>query len=221
MWRMNSGCLRTLAVLSSIVLVTLAANGQGRASIPQTTTFTPPDSAFRFSYPSGFQICTAGKFEPCLQSSMLPVCEVDAIVCVLYPEKRFEDTNINGVSFQVREIHRDSMMTPDICATPYPIVGPTGPWQYPEFYISSEHPLERIGGVRFLHGRTVDGAMSHSLGIDLYRGFHKQRCFELRISTSATSPAVTDPPMRTLSPARGKELDKAMSEILHSFRFSE
>jgi hypothetical protein len=136
----------------------------------------------------------------------------------MYPTKRFGDTNIGAVSFQVREIHiEDEMMTPDICATPRPTQDST---PYPDFLVSAEHPVEMIDGFQFLHGVTGDAATSHSLGVDLYRRFHKQRCFELRVSTSATSPAVTDPPIKTLSPAQQKQLDQSMSQILHSFRFS-
>jgi hypothetical protein len=108
------------------------------------------------------------------------------------------------------------MMTADICATPYPVTDST----YPDFLVSAEHPVEMIDGFQFLHGVTGDAATSHSLGVDLYRRFDKQRCFELRVSTSATSPAVTNPPMKTLSPARQKQLDQSMSQILHSFHFS-
>jgi hypothetical protein len=205
-----------LAVLTTVALLAQMANSQQRASIPQTATFTAPDRAFWFSYPGEFSVCTAGKIAPCLQS-FIPVCEDDALVCVIYPAKRFEGTNIGAVSFQVREIHRDeAMMTPDICATPYTVTGST----YPDFLVSAEHPVEMIDGFQFLHGVTGDAATSHSLGVDLYRRFHKQRCFELRVSTSATSPAVTDPPMKTLSPAQQKQLDQSMSQILHSFRFS-
>ncbi len=150
----------------------------------------------------------------------MPVCEGDALVCVTYPTKQFEGTNFGAASFQVREIHREEMMTPDVCVTPYPLMDSSGPWRWPEFQVSAEHPVEMIGGVQFLHGFTGEGATSHSLGIDLYRGFHKQRCFELRVSTTATDPSVSDPPMKTLTPAQQKKLDQSMSQILHSFRFS-
>jgi hypothetical protein len=208
---------RILMMLTTLTLLAQMANSQQQASIRQTTTFTASDRAFWFSYPSDFQICKAGKIAPCLES-FIPACEDDALVCVIYPSKQFKDTNIGAVTFQVREIHRDeAMMTPDICATPYPVPEST---PYPDFLVSAEHPVEMIDGLQFLHGVAGDAATSHSLGVDLYRRFHKQRCFELRVSTSATSPAVTDPPMKTLTPVRQKQLDQSMSQILHSFRFS-
>lgn len=207
---------RILIVLTAVTLLVQMANSQQRVSIDQKTTFAASDGAFSFSYPSDFQICKAGKIEPCLRS-FIPICEDDALVCVIYPLKQLEDTNIGAVSFQVREIHRDeAMMTPDICVTPYPVADST----FPDFLVSAEHPVEMIDGLQFLHGLTGDAATSHSLGVDLYRRFHKQRCFELRISTSATSPAVSDPPTKTLTPTEQKQLDQSMSQILHSFRFS-
>jgi len=209
---------RILMVLTTVALLVQMANSQQRVSIDQNTTFTASDRAFWFSYPTDFQICKAGKIAPCMQS-FIPACEDDALVCVIYPAKRFEGTNIGAVSFQVREIHREeAMMTPDICATPYPVPDST---PYPDFLVSAEHPVEMIDGLQFLHGVTGDAATSHSLGVDLYRRFHKQRCFELRVSTSATSPADTDPPMKTLTPVQQKQLDLSMSQILHSFRFSD
>jgi hypothetical protein len=207
-------------VLMTAALLAPVTVGQQRASVPQTRTFVAPGRTFRFSYPSDFPVCTAAKLSPCLEG-FIPVCADDALVCVTYPAKRFKDTNIGGVSFQVREIHRDeAMMTPDICVSPYPVLDSIGPERYPDFLVSAKHPVEMIGQVQFLHGVSGDAATGHSLGVDLYRAYHKQRCFELRVSTSATDPSVSDPPMKTLSPAQQKHMDRSMSQILHSFRFS-
>jgi hypothetical protein len=106
------------------------------------------------------------------------------------------------------------MMTANVCVTPYP----SGNW--PEFVVSAEYPVELIGGVQFLHGIAGDAATSHSRGINLYRAFHKQRCFEVSVSTAETNPGASDPPMKTLTAAQQKRLDESMSQILHSFRFS-
>ena len=205
---------RTLAVLAAATLLAQVANSQRRVSMPQTTTFTAPDRAFQFSYPSGYQICTAGKIEPCAQS-YIPVCEDDALVCVLYPDKQLEDTNLSDVSFQVREIHRDQLMTADVCATPYPEEGS----KWPEFQVSAKHPTEMIGGVRFLHGGSGGVATGHWSDTEVYRAFHRERCFELSISQSGTDPSLSDPPLEPITPARQKTLDRSTSQILHSFRF--
>src|SRR5215469_11488464 len=90
MSRMNAKSWQRLAVLMTFALVTQIANGQQRVPVPQNTIFTAPDGAFLFSFPHDFQVCTAGKIDPCVQSFM-SVCEGDALVCVIYPAKQFEN----------------------------------------------------------------------------------------------------------------------------------
>lgn len=214
--------MRAIAFLCLSALlsrVTTPLHGQQSASADQTKIFTAHDGSFQFSYPGDFQVCTEGKIEPCFQS-FIPVCEQDAVVCVVYPAKRFEDTNFGAASFQVREIHTErEAMTPDVCVTPYPQDVPAGVSAWPEFMISARHPSEMIGGVLFVHGVSGDAATSHSKSVELYRTFHKKRCFELSLSETETSPAASDPPMKTLTRAQAKEMDDSMSQILHSFRF--
>ena len=187
----------------------------------KTSTFTTPDSAFRFVYPTEFQVCTRGKIQPCLQS-FIPVCEQDALVCVVYPAEEFKDTSFGAASFQVREIFTEQeMMTADVCVTPYPRKDGDTVSRWPEFLISAKHPVEVIGGVQFLHGVNGGAATGHSIGIDLYRVFHKQRCFELSVSETGTNPNISDPPMKTLTPTQQKKLDQTMADILYSFGFTK
>ena len=116
---------RVITVIAAVMFA-LTTNAQQRSSAEQTKTFTAADGAFQFSYPSDFQVCPGGKIESCIQS-FIPVCEQDALVCVLYPAKQFEGTNFEAASFQVREIHTDRQaMTPDVCVTPYPQETPAG-----------------------------------------------------------------------------------------------
>jgi hypothetical protein len=217
---MSAGHCRTSAVLTSIALLVLVANGQQRSSAHQSAAFTAPDGRFRFSYPSDprdSQVCTKGKIQLCM-GSFIPVCEQDAVVCVTYAPQEFKDTSFSMASFQVREILASGeQMTADICATPYPR-DPGTP--YPEFLISAKHPLERIGGGQFVHGINGGAATGHDFGVDLYRAFHEQKCFELSVTETGMNPMMSDPPMKTLTPAQQKKLDRTMSDILHSFRFN-
>lgn len=208
-----------ITMLATAAVLTLPIHAQQRPSAHHTKIFTAPDGGFQFSHSNDFQVCQQGRIEPCIQS-FIPVCERDALVCVVYPPKRFAGTNFGAASFQVREIHTErEAMTPDVCVTPYPQEGPTGISAWPEFMISAQHPGETIGGVLFVHGVTVDAATSHSKSVDLYRAFHKQRCLELSVSETATEPHVSDPTMKTLTPAQQKALAESMSQILHSFLF--
>ena len=217
---MNAGTWRMIAMLAAAAVLALPTHSQRRPSV-HPTVFTSTDGTFQFSHPSEFQVCTAGKMEPCIIQSYIPPCEEDAIVCVVYPARQFEGTSFGAAAFQVREIHTErEAMTPDVCVTPYTKrsgAGGVSPW--PEFLISAQHPEEIIGGVLFVHGITGEAAMSHSSSVDLYRAFHRQNCYELSLSESGTNPDVTDPPMKTLTDAAQRDVDESLSQILHSFRF--
>jgi hypothetical protein len=185
----------------------------------KTRTFTSPDGAFRFVYAPDFQLCLRSKIDPCSQS-VIPVCEPDALVCVTYPEEGFKDTSFGAASFQVREILAEGeMMTADVCVTPYPRKDGDTVEPWPEFLISAEHPVEMIGAIKFVHGVSGGAATGHWSSVDLYRAFHKQRCFELRVSETGTNPNISDPPLNTLARAERQKLDRTMSDVLHSFRF--
>lgn len=217
---MSAGLRRATAVLMALAWLLDLAHAQRGVSADQITTFTAADGAFRFSYPSDFQVCTRGKIEPCAVNSVIPVCDQDALVCVVHPAEQFKDTSFGAASFQVKEIlTQQEQMTPDVCVTPYPRKNGTSVSDWPDFLISAEHPVEMIGGVQFIHGVDGEAAAGNSRGIDLYRAFHKQRCFELSDSRTGTDPNASDPPTKTLTPAQQKKLDQTMSQILHSFRF--
>jgi hypothetical protein len=209
--------MRAVAALALLaVSLPLAAFGQ---AVRKTNTFTNSDGAFRFVYPTDFEVCTGGKIHLC-NHSFMPVCAPDALVCVVYPAEEFKDTSFEAASFQAREIvTKQEMMTADVCVTPYPRKDGDRVSRWPEFLISAERPDEMIGGVKFVHGENGGAATGHSIGIELYRTFHKERCFELSVSEAGTNPNVSDPPLKTLTTTQQKKLDKTMSDILHSFRF--
>lgn len=207
-----------IKAVAFIALLALPANAQ-QSPLSQSKIFRAPDGSFQFSYPSYFQVCKQDEVEQCTQS-YIPVCEQEAVICVVYPAKRFEGTNFGAASFQVKEIHIEGEgMTANVCVTPYPKEDATGVQSWPEFLISARHPGEMIGGVLFVHGISGGAAMSHWLSVDLYRALHRQRCFQLSVSETDTNPAISDPPVKTLTPAQSKELETSMSQILHSFRF--
>jgi hypothetical protein len=211
--------MRAIAVLTLMAaFLPISLFGQNTQKI---STFTSSAGGFRFVYPADFQVCMQSKVEPCNQQSYIPVCEPDAFVCVVYPAKPFKNTIFGAASFQVSEIFAENeMMTADICVTPRPDKYGDRVSDSPGFLISAEHPVELIGGVQFVRGLRGGAALSHSITVDLYRAFHKQRCFELSTSQTGTDPNVSDPPMKTLTPAQGRKVDQGMSLMLHSFRFS-
>jgi hypothetical protein len=189
----------------------------------KTHTFTNPDGAFTFTYPSDFRICPKGEMKAC-NDTYIPVCNDAAMVCVVYPDAAFEGTNFGATSFQVKIVlRRDNIppMSSDECITPYPEVQGDYVPPWPEFLVSAEHPVEVIDGVSFLHGVKGGAAMSHSNSIDLYRVFRNGTCFELSTSSTETDPNASDPPMKTLSTFELKRVSDTMSEILHTFHFTK
>ena len=127
----------------------------------------------------------------------MPVCGEDALVCVLYPEQEFKGTNFGAASFQVREILEGGIPpnSADWCVTPET-------QDNPGFMISAGHPTAVIGGISFIHGSTDGAAMGHSNETQVYRAFHKGCCFELSVSETETSPDMSEPRMKTLTPPR-------------------
>ena len=209
--------MRVVAALTLIaIFLPFFALGQ---MAQKTSTFTNSDSTFRFVYPVDFQVCTRGKIDPCNQS-FIPICEPDALVCVVYPAEEFKGTSFGAASFQVREILTEhEMMTANVCVTPYPRKDGDTVERWPEFLISAKNPVEMIDGVEFVHGVNGGAATGAWSATDLYRMLHKQRCFELSLNQTGTNPNISDPPMKTPTPAQRQKLGHTMSDILHSFHF--
>jgi hypothetical protein len=209
--------------VAALVLTVLGAGVQQQTFSHRSTTFTAPDGAFRFSYPSDFQTCARGKLQPCNAYQMGDVCNGEALVCVLYPPEVFRRTNIAAsVGFAVTEIfhngHRPA--SADDCVTPYPQTEGGGSIaDLPEFLVSAKHPTERIGDLIFVHG-TRGGVAAGSYGAtDLYRAFHNARCFELTLTVAGQD--VETPAQTVLSRIQyDKNVEPTMSSILHSFRFA-
>lgn len=209
---MISGYWRTFPTIVATALLSLPLHSQDPSA--KTLVFKSGDGSFRFAYKCSFRVCTAGKTESC-------GCDADASACVMYPARRLEAvTNFGGATFEVREAKTErESMTPDVCVTPRAVETPAGVPSWPEFLISAQHPAETIGGVLFVHGIWTEGGLSHSKSVNLYRTFHRNKCYELSISQSYVDAEAFDPPSRTLTKEQQKRVDDSLSQILHSFRF--
>jgi hypothetical protein len=85
--------MRAVAAIALLAIsVPITAFGQAAR---KTSTFTSRDGAFRFVYPTDFQICTKGDMRPC-NYTYIPICDKDALVCVLFPAEAFAGTNMGG-----------------------------------------------------------------------------------------------------------------------------
>jgi hypothetical protein len=203
-----------MLAVPSVIGIPVKANR--RAPVPPTL-YSSPDGTFQISYPGNFLVCTAGKMEPCVLQSYIPPCDEDALVCVVYPKKKFEGTTFESAAFEVREIHRSlEEMTPDVCVTPS---AKRDEGERFSNSVSAQRPEEMVDGVLFAHRQSGGVALGHSGNIDLYRAFHRTTCYELSLMETEGSPGNFDPPGKTLTRAEKKDMDDSLSKILHSFRF--
>jgi hypothetical protein len=173
-------------------------------------TFRSPDGTSQFTYPSSYALYTGSEADQA--GSYSPACQ-SAVACVLYPPSKYTGTNFEAASFQEREI--DDATTEGACLT-----SPMRAANVPEFDIATKDPRKIIHGVSFLHGISSDVGMGHYMGIDLYRAFHKSRCYELSINLAATSFANFDPgTVKEFTPEDEQRVRKELTTILDSFRF--
>ena len=87
----------------------------------------------------------------------------------------------------------------------------------PEFSVPAKEPRRIINGVGFLHGVSSGVAAGHSIATDLYRAFHKGRCYELSINIALVSLGAFDP--GTIKEFSDKRVENELTTILDSFRF--
>jgi len=172
-------------------------------------TFRSPDAVSQFTYPSSYALYTGNEAD---HLNYMPVCQ-SAVACVLYPREKFAQTNFEAASFQEREI--DNATTDKTCLTP-----PMRAENVPEFDIPAKDLRRVINGVSFLHGRSYEGGLGHGMGTDLYRAFHKSRCYELSINVATVSIGSFDPgAMKEFTREDEQGVRNELTTILDSFRF--
>jgi len=180
---------------------------QKSSQTPAQQTFKSPDDTFQFTYPSSYALYTGSETD-----RAGPACESSA-ACVVYPASKYAGTNFEAAAFQEREI--DDAATASACLTS-PMKAPNGA----EFDIAAKDPKRIINGVSFLHGITSEGAMGHYMDTDLYRAFHKGRCYELAISIGTRSFENFDPgTVKEFTTTDRQRLRGELTAILDSFKF--
>ncbi len=131
-----------------------------------------------------------GKEKP--SNSYIPVCYDSSTVCITYPPGRFKGTTFGNASFEVTLL---DAKTESACLTPraLPISSAPGAPTIPDFQIDPKHPSRVIDGTKFLHAVDFEGAMSHDIETNQYRGFKNGNCYNLAIHVTFTNFAVYDP----------------------------
>lgn len=170
-----------------------------------TRTFRSPDGTSEFIYPSAYTLYTGSA-----TAQVISVCQ-SGVACVVYPSK-YAGTNFEAASFEEREI---DATTKGACLT-----SPMRAEGIPEFRIATKDPRKIIHGIRFLHGISGDAGLGHYMGTDLYRAFHKRRCYELSINIASASFASFDPgTVKEFTHEDERRVHDELSTILDSFRF--
>lgn len=172
----------------------------------QTTPETP--QTFRsddtqFTYPGSYTLYAGAGQVP------TNTCQ-SAVACVVYPRDRYAGTNFLGASFEERLI--DGAKTRRSCLTPQMHA------DIPEFTVGKAPRV--INGVRFLHGTGVDDAASLYINTDLYRAFHRGRCYELSINLATNSFGSFDPgTVMEFTTQDDLRVRNELRTILDSFKF--
>ncbi len=155
------------------------------------TTFNDPAGRFQFRYPAGWQLFTGKRLAESTLLSYIPLCQPEAIACVTEPPTEFKGSNFEGASFQISACTKSDGLQTD----------------------------RTINGVRFTHGSRDGAAAGHSSNTEIYRTDHGGVCYEVLLTTTQTSIAITPAGSRKFSAIELEKVQKRLDAILESLRF--
>jgi hypothetical protein len=197
---------------------TAASWAQSRA--PTLKTFTALDGAFTLSYSSELIVCQRKTQEsgegsywapPESCAAYHPVCDGEVaedstpIACFAYPRNQVTDTGaFEAATFSVESI--DRIVTAKAC-----LAGPADQ--------ISRRPPVKINGVSFSTFEFGDAGMNQSVGGNVYRTFHRGKCYQLGINVAMANAQVFDPPERELTKSDWHEVKGSLEQVRDSFRF--
>ncbi len=201
-----------LFAISFLLLGSLYALGQGP---PPLNVYTSPDGGFSFAYPETYELLVGERISKATQGRHvgIPVCDFStALVCVIYPIERLENTRFEAAGFSVNGV--PSATTERDCVE---YTDRTAPSQGEPLSISSLS----INGRMFRDVSATVTIAGHSQSAHLYRSFQKQHCYELRIAISLSEllPAPSLPAWKALENADADKVRGSLRLILSSFRF--
>ena len=206
-----------MKILIAFCVCTLAhAFGQ-----PDFRTFTSPDGVFQFKYSSVLVRCTVeGGHEEGYPGSWVPsqdcnsqggLCEdvasaANTMVCLAYPKDNFKDKpTFSGAALFIAEIGAAS--TSQACLE--------GSRNWLIAGIQS-----RIASTKAKHFRISDAWTSGGQTGDIYRIFHRQKCYELGIKQAGTSAGAYDPgTIKEFTKQDQEEVYSRLKQALDSFHF--
>jgi hypothetical protein len=85
---------------------------------------------------------------------------------------------------------------------------------------ATKDPTKIINRVRFLHGISTGAALGHYMFSDVYRAFHRSKCYELRINITSTEFSNFEPgAVKEFTRRDEQRVRNELTTILNSFRF--
>jgi hypothetical protein len=168
---------------------------------------------FTISYPSTIKL-----YEPPIPQlgGMIPLCnsqvvanKPDSIFCLYHPPQTNDNPNFGGAAVSMRVIE-DAKTTTDCRQYPdYSLVPP-------DYTTVGSLSIKEINGTLFYKGYAFQGATGVTTSEDAYHTFHKNICFEIRVSFEEESPNVYLTPV----PEMDKEnIFAQLNQMLETFKF--
>lgn len=189
----------------------------------QTTlqTFTSPDGMFQFKYSDLLVRCSEEEHQDWLWipldscNAYNAVCDdhgsqgSTTVVCLAYPKAKFKDhPTFEAAAFSVAEIKEARREDECLNGSPDWVIHPRG-----------SRKTASINHVKFKVFETSDAGMSHYLNGQVYRNFHRNKCYELSVRMASTNRAAFDEPVMEFTRKDWNEVNGRLKEPLDSFIF--
>ena len=204
--------MRWMFIVLVLVLRVNCASAQANSR-----TFTSVDGAFRFQYPSSLLRCRQKRNQPDVWlpiescNGYDPVCDdhgadpgSTTLVCFAYPMEKYENSDLEGAAFYVAEVQSKDRRD---CLSGSPNWAP-GMRRGPE--------KAMINGVKFTAFEIGDAGLGHYLEGDVYRSFHRNKCYSLSIRVASS---YNPDNIKALSNEQWNEVRSSLKRVLDSFKF--
>jgi hypothetical protein len=172
-------------------------------------TFTSPDGAFRFVYPQTYLVKTEWNADE-ISASYIPVC-IEGAICVVTRRDAYKGTNFQAAAFDVLQIENTS--TQDSCLSTFSS----------NRGANETHKVDvrkTTAGVTFTHLESTDAGVGNYRYSDLYRTFHKGKCYELSVNIATSSYGNFDPgTIKEFTKEDTAKVREDLTSIVDSFRF--
>jgi hypothetical protein len=207
-------CIGVLGLtLTSLVILTAQEDSAHKV---RKNGFTSTDGAFHFEYPASLVRCGRnpnqadrwGPDESC--EAFIPVCSDfsgqsdGTITCIAYPAEGMKGTNFQAAAFSVSELRAATTQAECLkVEEPPPHVGSAR--------------KETVNGVTFTVIETDGIATGNLIDGYVYRGFHRDKCYELDVRIAFSNPAYADP--GTMKNFDLKAVHHRLKQVLDTFKF--